>query len=126
MLFYLFAFPVFYLIPNNLYFPFLHVKYNDTNLTHHYSIGPGYCAQLLGFILVVPYALFYYTTIMRFQSQKDNAQTTVSQYIKTIEDPVDMDKLIAKEELKLKLGDIISNTTEKIENNEEPLLKRRV
>ena len=63
---------------------------------------------------------------MRFQSQKDNAQTTVSQYIKTIEDPVDMDKLIAKEELKLKLGDIISNTTEKIENNEEPLLKRRV
>ncbi len=126
MLFYIFAFPVFYLIPNNLYFPFLHVKDNDANLIYQYSIGPGYCAHLLGFILVAPYALFYYTTVMKFQSQKDTAQSMVNQFIKTIQEPLDLDKLIAKEQLKLKLGDVPLNTTEELKMNSVPQIKRRV
>ena len=126
MLFYIFAFPVFYLIPNNLYFPFVHIKDNDSDLTYQYSIGPGYAVQIIGFILVFPYALFYFTTIMRFQSQKVTAQTKVDKYLKTIEESVDMDKLIAKEKLKLKLGDFSLNPAEELKMSSVPPLKRRV
>jgi hypothetical protein len=104
MLYYIFVFPVFYLIPNDLYFPFVYIKDKDTGLVYRYSIGPGYWAQIIGFMCVVPYAFFYYFTVSGFQSEEHSAKDVVAQFVEQIQDLVDMDALIAKEKLKLKFG----------------------
>ncbi len=125
MLFYIFAFPVFYLLPNDLYFPFLLVKDKDTELIYHYSIGPGYFAQLLSFIFVFPYAIFYYYTVTGFRSQEYSAKKKVSQYINDVQEPIDMDTLIAREQLKLKFNDESLDYLEELEEYPQQLTKRR-
>ena len=125
MLFYIFAFPVFYLIPNDLYFPFLYVKDKDTELIYHYSIGPGYFAQILGFIFVFPYAIFYYYTVTGFRSQEYSAKKAVTQYIKDVQEPIDMDTLIAREQLKLKFNDESLDYLEELEKYPQKVKKRR-
>jgi len=125
MLYYIFAFPVFYLIPNDLYFPFLHVKDKEANMIYQYSIGPGYYVQIFGFICVFPYALFYYYTVNGFRSQEHSAKNAVKQYVKDVQDPVDMDKLIANEQLKLKFGDKSFDVLEELEGYHPQPIKRR-
>ena len=90
-----------------------------------YSIGPGYCAQIFGFIFVFPYALFYYFTVTGFRSQKDSAKNAVAQYVKAVQDPVDMDKLIANEQLKLKFGDKSFDVLEELESYYPQPIKKR-
>ena len=51
-LYFIFAFPVFYLIPKKLYFPFLLIKDKELGVTYYYSIGPGYFLQIIGFIMI--------------------------------------------------------------------------
>jgi len=125
MLYYIFAFPVFYLVPNDLYFPFLYVKDKEANMVYQYSIGPGYCVQIFGFICVFPYALFYYFTVNGFRSQESSAKNAVAQYVKTVQDPVDMDKLIAREQLKLKFGDDSFDVMGELESYHPQPIKKR-
>ena len=104
-MYYIFAFPIFYLLPNKLYFPFLLVKDRESGVNYYYSIGPGYVLQIIGFIMIFPYILFYYITINNFKSEKQSPKNIIERYIQQVQEPLDLDSLIAKEELKLKFID---------------------
>ncbi|MFX1320781.1 MAG: hypothetical protein ACFFAQ_03965 [Promethearchaeota archaeon] len=102
--FYILVFPVAYLLSNNLYFPYL--KYEDVqaNITYVYSLNIGYYFQLFSLILIFPYILFYYQTISTFEQEEHSMEKVISRYIQEIQEPLDLDKFIAEEELKQKVG----------------------
>jgi hypothetical protein len=126
MLYYIFVFPVFYLIPNDLYFPFVYIKDKDMDLVYQYSIGPGYWAQIIGFMCAFPYAVFYYFTVSGFQSEEHSVKDVVSKFVDQIQDLVDMDALIAKEKLKLKFGNDYLDSPVEPESYQSVPIKRRL
>ncbi|MFX1572785.1 MAG: hypothetical protein ACFFB0_08550 [Promethearchaeota archaeon] len=94
----LFAFPLLFFIPRDLNFPFAYYEDLQTHSLHFCAIGPGYIAQIIAFVLITPYASFHYQTIRRF----DKKEKTVEQTILNAQEPLDLDKLLAEEEVKLK------------------------
>ena len=124
-LFYIFAFPVFYLLPNKLYFPFLLIKDKELNITYYYSIGPGYLLQILGFIMIFPYCTFYYQTITRFKSKQHSPSKVIKKYVEHVQESLDLDKLIANEELKLKFIDNPLDVKEDLDLSYKKAFKRR-
>jgi hypothetical protein len=100
--FFLFIFPVYYLILHDLYFPFLRVKDKDASLTYQYSIAPGYYVLMIAFLLIFPYSYFYYHTVMTFKSSGPSATKEMSGYLQKIQERIDFDTLIANEQLRLK------------------------
>ncbi len=56
VLFYTIIFPIMYLFPQGLYFPYLHVIDSEYGVTSIYSVELGYILQLLSFPLLFPYA----------------------------------------------------------------------
>lgn len=103
--FFIFIFPILYLIPNNLYYPFLQVKDKDIDVIYFYSIGPGYCLQIIGFIMIFPYFIFYYQTITKFKSEQDSSKKFIDNYIQQVKEIVNFDQLIANEKIKLEFKD---------------------
>ncbi|MFX0025322.1 MAG: hypothetical protein ACFE8M_02830 [Candidatus Hermodarchaeota archaeon] len=99
--FYIFIYPIWYLLPNNLYFPF--VEQNDPFLEVQflYSVHIGYIIQIIGFILLFPYTIFYYHTLNLFEKESQSPENVVKRYLKKIQEPLDFDKYIREEELKL-------------------------
>lgn len=124
-LFYIFVFPMFYLLPHKLYFPYLLVKDPKSGLTYFYSIGPGYLLQLIGAIMVFPYILFYYQTINRFESKVNSPANQVRNYIAQVQEPLDLDQLIAKEQVKLKFKNSNVNEEQAILYNKNPKKKSK-
>jgi hypothetical protein len=101
-LFYIALFPILFLLPNEFYFPFLVITDKDADLTYSYTIAPGYILQILGFLLIFPYAIFYFLTFYRFQSPAPTMEDIINNYIEKVIEKPDLDELIAKEEVKLK------------------------
>ena len=126
ILFFVVVFPVFYLIPNDLYFPFLYVKDKDLDVVYHYWIGPGYAIQVIGFIMVFPYAMFYYNTVLKFKSKESSAKDFVERYLQSVQERLDLDKMIANEQLKVKYDDVSFERFEDLEiPHNKPKKKRR-
>ena len=65
-LFYIIFYPVMYLFPQELYFPFLQIVDYDAKIEYTYAIGPGYLMQLIAFPFICPYIIFYFRTIKIF------------------------------------------------------------
>jgi hypothetical protein len=124
-IYYIFVFPLFYLMPQKLYFPYLLVKDPHSELTYFYSIGPGYVLHILGFILVFPYAIFYYQTVKRFESKANTPENLVQNYLRQVQEPLDLDELIAKEQVKLKFKNSSVNEPPVTLYNENLKKKRR-
>ncbi len=123
-LYYIFVFPMFYLLPQKLYFPYLLVKEPNSELMFFYSIGPGYVLQIIGFVLIFPYLMFYHQTVNRFESKAKSPENLVQDYLRRIQEPLDLDEMIAKEQVKLKLkGANIEHQT--IIYNKNPNKKKR-
>ncbi|MFX1480854.1 MAG: hypothetical protein ACFFCI_22440 [Promethearchaeota archaeon] len=101
-IFYIFIFPVFYLLPHGYYFPYMLIEDSDTNFTYYYCVGPGYLLEIIAFMLIFPYALFYYQTLEKFKTKTFSPKKVINKYIETVQAPLDLDELIAKEELALK------------------------
>ena len=118
--YYIFAFPIFYLLPNKLYFPFLLVKDREMGVNYYYSIGPGYVLQIIGFIMIFPYILFYYNTLNNFKQEYESPKNVIQRYIQQVQEPLNLDSLIAKEELKLKFNDRTDNDYEDYFYNKRP------
>ncbi len=107
--YYLFVFPVLYLIPNELYFPFLFIENASDGLLYYYCIGLGYCLQIIVFITIFPYTVFYHQTLIKFEIKENSPTKIINRFIKTQQADLDFDKLIAEEELKQKFEDIEIN-----------------
>jgi len=105
--YYLVICPILYLVPNELYFPFLSVRNYELELFYIYSVGPGYILQLISFPLIFPYSIFYYKTASTFIKQEREPEKIVQKTIKESQELIDLDKYIAEEELRLDLGDQI-------------------
>ena len=88
-IYYIFVFPMFYLLPQKLYFPYLLVKDPGSELTYFYSIGPGYVLQIIGFVMIFPYLMFYYQTVNRFDSQAKSPANLVQNYLHQVQEPLD-------------------------------------
>ncbi len=101
---YVCIFPILYIISNNLMFPLFTVENYESGLIYLYSIGPGYLLQLFSFPLLFPYCIFYFATIRKFKQQEYTPEKIVEDLILKSQDVLDLDKLIAEEELKLKIG----------------------
>ena len=104
-LYYIFAFPLFYLLPNDLYFPFMRIKNKDVNAIYIFYIGPGYILQLVSFFFIFPYAIFYYKTIEEFKIREHLPEKVIDEYVEHVQEFIDFDKLITQEELKIKFND---------------------
>jgi hypothetical protein len=99
--FFILIFPLFFLLPNGLYYPYLLYYDYDLTITFYYSIGPGYFLQFISFGCTFPYALFNHTVITTFDKEYSSVENTISRYIKNVREELDLDKLIAKEEFEL-------------------------
>lgn len=108
------AFPIFYLFPNGLYYPFLQLYDHLLGATFSYCLGPGYLFQLASFVTMFPGAIFYYQVTKKFELESQTPVKTAEKLVKAIQEPIDFDKLIAEEELKLEtLNDSLQNKTNK-------------
>jgi hypothetical protein len=96
--FYIVGFPIMYLFPNELYFPVLTIQNVELHTTVDYSISFGYILQLCGFVLVVPYVLFYYFAAVELERLEHKPEVRIEKYVKSIQEPLDLDKFIAEEE----------------------------
>ena len=124
-LYYIFVFPMFYLMPQKLYFPYLLVKDPGSDLTYFYSIGPGYVLHIIGFILIFPYIMFYYQTVKRFESKANTPENLVQNYLRRVQEPLDLDQLIAKEQVKLKFENSNISEQQAVLYNKNPKKKRK-
>lgn len=121
--FYIFIFPIVYLISNDLYFPFLMLSDRELEVVYFYCVGPGYLLQLFAFGLIFPHAVFYYQTIMKYEIEKHSPVKVIEKYIEHVQEPLDLDKFIAEEELKQKFEKITSN--EEIDQVYDEFIKSR-
>jgi hypothetical protein len=99
-IFYVIVFPVMYLFPQNLYFPFLQIVDYEEEFLHLYSIGLGYFLQVIAFMLIFPFPVYYFRTIYTFENEKNTPEYYLEEKIQNAQEPLDLDKLIAQEELK--------------------------
>ncbi|MFX1345781.1 MAG: hypothetical protein ACFFBC_15560 [Promethearchaeota archaeon] len=98
-IFYVVLFPSFYLYPNKLYFPVVVNVDSELGITKNYSIGTGYILQLIGFILIFPYSLFYILSSSTQERSRHLPEIQIEKIIGEIQEPVDIDEYIAEEEL---------------------------
>jgi hypothetical protein len=99
--FFVLIYPLFFLLPNGLYYPFVVYYDYDLELTFYYSIGPGYFFQLISFVFTFPYAMFNHLTINSFEKERSSVENATNRYIESVREDLDLDKLISIEEFKL-------------------------
>lgn len=97
--FYIFVYPIWYLFPNGLYFPFVQLYDPFLEYQFLYSIHVGYVLQFVGFILLFPYSIFYYQTLHTFEKESHTPENVITRYIEQVQEPLDFDKYIKEEEL---------------------------
>ena len=99
--FFVLIFPLFFLLPNGLYYPFLLYYDYELEVTFYFSIGPGYFFQIISFGFSFPYALFNLSVINTFEREQSSVENTINRYIGSVREELDLDKLIAREEYML-------------------------
>jgi hypothetical protein len=99
--FFVLIYPLFFLLPNGLYYPFLVYYDYELEITLYYSLGPGYFLQLISFVFTFPYAIFVHSVINTFEKEQSSVENKINRYISNTRENLDLDKLIAREELKL-------------------------
>ena len=108
--FFVLIYPLFFLLPNGLYYPFLVYYNNELEITFCYSLGPGYFFQLISFACTFPYAMFNHSVINTFEKEQSSVENTINQYINSTREDLDLDKLIAREEFKLESNNSLKET----------------
>lgn len=101
--FFIVIFPIMYLLPEGLYFPFIIFSETDWEVTYHYSMGVGYWVHVIGFVLVFPKCIFDYQTLQSFKGEDDSPEAWAHDLLAQHTDAIDFDKLISEEQLKTRL-----------------------
>lgn len=99
--FFVLIFPLFFLLPNDLYYPLMVYYDSELGLTVYYSMGPGYWLQVISFGCTFPYALFNLSVINTFEKEQFAPAEVIKSYIRNVKEEFDLDKLIAQEELEI-------------------------
>ena len=99
--FFVLVFPLFFLLPNDLYYPFLVYYDYELELTLYYSVGPGYWFQVISFGCTFPYALFNQSVLITFEKEQYAPGEVIKAYFENVKEEFDLDKLIAQEELEI-------------------------
>lgn len=99
--FFVLVFPLFFLLPNGLYYPFMVYYDYELELTLSYSIGPGYLFQVIAFGCTFPYAMFNQSVLSNFEKEKFAPAKVIQSYIESSKESFDLDKLIAQEEFEI-------------------------
>jgi len=99
--FFVVIFPLFFLLPNDLYYPIMVYYDSELGLTLYYSIGPGYWLQVISFGCTFPYALFNLSVINSFEKEQSAPAEVIRSYIEKMKEGFDLDKFIAQEELEI-------------------------
>jgi len=110
------VFPAFYLFQNGLYYPIVEIYDESITSTCIYSVGIGYILQIFGFACVFPYVVFHYYTIRTFNI--DSNGKDLQDRLEKENEPLDLDRYIAEEELK--------NKYHKIEKEKKYKLKAQI
>ena len=100
--FYIVVFPIGYLLPQKLYYLFAEYYDPKSNISYSYSLGYGYFLQLIALIMIFPYILYAFQTYLRFEKENSNLNDVVQNIIKNTQEPLNMDKFIAEEQIRLK------------------------
>jgi hypothetical protein len=104
--FFVLIFPLFFLLPNDLYYPFMVYYDNELSLTLYYSIGPGYWCQVVSFGCIFPYTVFNQSVISTFEKEWYAPAEVIKSYLENVKERFDLDKLIAQEELEIESSQI--------------------
>ncbi len=99
--FFVLIYPLFFLLPNGLYYPFLAYYDYDLGVIFYYSIGPGYFLQLISFACTFPFAIFNHSVINTFEKEESSAENKIKRHVESVREELDWDKLISQEEFKL-------------------------
>lgn len=99
--FFVLVFPLFFLLPNGLYYPLMVYHDYELELAFYYSIGPGYWFQVISFGCTFPYALFNQSVLSTFEKEKFAPAEVIKSYIENAKEQFDLDKLIAQEEFEI-------------------------
>ena len=99
--FFVLVFPLFFLLPNDLYYPFMVYYDYELELTLYYSVGPGYWFQVISFGCTFPYALFNQSVLSTFEKEQYAPGEVIKAYFENVKEEFDLDKLIAQEELEI-------------------------
>jgi len=118
--FFVLIYPLFFLLPNGLYYPFLAYRDYDLEVTFYYSIGPGYFLQLISFACTFPHAMFSHSIINSFEKERSSVENVVNQYFESVKEDLDLDKLISQEEFKLESGNDSLKASDSLKEVSEP------
>lgn len=102
--FYVFIFPLFFLTPNGFHFPIIYIINEDIGISFQFSVGLGYIMELIAFICVWPYILFYFQTIRNYEiEENDNIDKAIRESIKKSQRIIDLEQKIAQERVTIEL-----------------------
>jgi hypothetical protein len=119
--FFVLIYPLFFLLPNGLYYPFLVYYDYQLEVTFYYSIGPGYFFQLISFACTFPLAIFNHSTINSFEKEHSSVENATNRYIESVRENLDLDKLITQEEFKLESTGHSLKVTSKVKSEAEKI-----
>jgi len=104
-------FPIFYLIPYELYFPFIIKQDLELNLLIFYSIGPGYILQAFSFIFMFPYSMLIVRIVEIFSNKGDVMEEKIKKILNENQNRLDIDALIAEEEFQIEKNRFLKNSS---------------
>ncbi|MBD3196029.1 MAG: hypothetical protein GF317_13305 [Candidatus Lokiarchaeota archaeon] len=99
--FYILIFPIFYLLQEDLYFPIIIFYDAVLELNFFHSIGLGYILLILSFICTFPYILNYFLTVRNYEMDIYNPELVLNDKIKEENEEIDIDKMIAEENIRI-------------------------
>ncbi|MHA1285317.1 MAG: hypothetical protein ACTSQP_22680 [Promethearchaeota archaeon] len=104
-------FPIFYLIPHELYFPFIVKQDLELNLIMFYSIGPGYILQAFSFIFMFPYSMLIIRIVEIFSGGGKVIDEKIEKFLNENQNRLDIDALIAEEEFQIEKNRFLKNSS---------------
>jgi hypothetical protein len=100
-LYYVIVFPSLYLLPNDLYFPFLKTTESTLQIQLTYGLGIGYYMQIIGFLLIFPLTVYSYQSPLIEQDQNEEDNSKLEEFLLTNKDNADLRKFIQEEKAEL-------------------------
>lgn len=109
---------MFYLISNDLLFPIITYPNEEIGIIYIYSINYGYLFLFLSFIFIFPYVALYFYSIQNYEIANNDSDKKINELLIKENEPFDIDKFIAEEDIKSQFL--------KIQRNEELKLKNQI